>query len=116
MSGATVDIISGRPTDAKGDQSGPQSSELLEKMQMVGLPQSAAAQIVARRVMAVLEEKIAAFLRNDPQAIVCLDVLRAIKAPEITAHAAARRYVKRFNLPTPALGDETTPEKEEMYP
>jgi hypothetical protein len=118
MSGAPVDIISGRPIApgfGRKTNMADEAGELMEKMQMVGLPASAAAQAVAAKIIAVLENRIAVVLTTDQQAVACLEILRSIQAPAITASAAARRYVKRFYPLTPALADETTPEKEGLY-
>jgi hypothetical protein len=115
MSGTAVDIVTGFPlahgfgTDARRAE---EANDLISKMEMAGLPASQAARIVAEKILVVLEKRIGRVLQDDPQAVVCLEILNAIDAPAITAREAARRLVKRHNLYTPALGNETTPEKE----
>jgi hypothetical protein len=118
MSGAAVDIISGRPMAEEFGQRASRETEagnLMDQMRLAGISRTDAYRAVVQKVMEVLEQRIATVLNNDPQAKVCLDILRSISAPEVTAQDAARRYVRRFNPLTPALGNETTPEKE-MFP
>lgn len=119
MSGSPVDILSGMPLDWSFGERKVQPDEgannLIESMRLVGVSRSEAYQVVVQKVMEVLDSRISNILSSDPQAKVCLDILRAVSAPEITAKEAARRYVRRYSHITPALGDETTPEKEE-YP
>lgn len=93
------------------DEKRTDADEMMDRMQMAGLPASAAAQMVADKVVQVLEQRIATILDEDPQAKTCLDILRAIDAASITAREAARRYVRRYNFLIPALASETTPEK-----
>lgn len=115
MSGAQVDIVTGMPLALGFGESGSKESaaeDLMNKMRLAGLSGSDAYRIVSQKVMEVLEQRIAIVLNGDPQAKVCLDILRSISQPEITAADAARRYVRRLTTITPALGDETTPEKE----
>lgn len=117
MSGTAVDIISGMPINPafSRDPKTASADELLAQMQMVSLPASAAAGVVSQKVIQVLMQRIEKVLADDAQAQVCLEILRAIEAPAITAAEAARRYVRRYNLTTPALHTETTPEKD-PYP
>jgi hypothetical protein len=114
MSGAPVDIISGMPLDPGFGRSGRAAAadDLIAQMQMASLPQSESARAVADKILQVLEERIAQVLSEDPQARTCLEIMRAINAPAITARESARRYIRRFNPITPALGTETTPEKD----
>jgi hypothetical protein len=115
MSGTAVDIVTGLPLShgfGEGRGSDAEANDLLSKMEMAGLPASQAARIVAQQVLSVLEKRIECVLKEDPQALVCLDILKAIEAPAVMAREAARRLVKRHNYFIPALSDETTPEKE----
>src|SRR5512137_959272 len=104
MSGTAVDIVTGLPlshgfgSDARRSE---EANDLLSKMEMAGLPSSQAARIVTERVLAVLEKRIERILLDDPQAVVCLEILKAIEAPAVMAREAARRLVKRHNLYTP---------------
>lgn len=118
MSGAAVDILTGMPLAAGsvGGDRREEANELITQMEMAGLPASKAARIVGERVLAVLEKRIERVLQDDPQAMICLEILKAIEAPAVMAREAARRLVRRRNFLTPALGYETTPEKDERYP
>jgi hypothetical protein len=119
MSGTAVDIVTGLPLAVGvggGRDAEVEANDLLSKMEMAGLPASQAARVVGERVLAVLEKRIERILQDDPQALVCLEILKAIEAPAVMAREAARRLVKRHNFFTPALGNETTPEKEKRYP
>lgn len=119
MSGTAVDIVTGLPLVAVpgGERAAEiEANDLISKMEMAGLPTSQAARIVGERVLAVLEKRIERILQDDPQALICLEILKSIEAPAVMAREAARRLVKRHNFFTPALGNETTPEKEKRYP
>lgn len=94
--GAPVDIVSGEPfapDQGMGRNRGNEADSLVEKMRLAGLPDTEAAERVALCVTKILEELIDGFLRKNPRAQVCVEILREINAPALTAREAAKRYV-----------------------
>lgn len=116
IGGAAVDIITGMPlTRGFGEHDIAGQDDLLEKMRMAGVSSSEAASTVVGLIVEILEQRIADVLAQDPQTRVCVEILRAIDAPQITARQAALNYVRKMR---PLRGAETqkTPSNEENYP
>jgi len=96
--GAAVDIQTGAPIELArelGNRQKAEADELVGKMRMAGLSETEAAAKVAALVTRVLEGLIGDFLKKNPRAQVCVEILRAINAPALTAQEAAKRYVGR---------------------